>query len=267
MVRLCKVIALCQEQSCLTCIRTSGERLFKGIHKGPFIRAVQRCHLPPAWAAKVHTWFGLYTYEFPPYEFLLTSWGPTCDHEGTPGTSGSTDTKFSTVGVVARGHPVMGFIGSASSWHVLPMAHGAPGVSSILRGSRKQAQRSPSSPTHSPKAGGQESIESRPPARPLAGPTSATARGGRSPRPKSSPSLEEQLGGSQNLGVAAAWPGRQRNCVLTDQPDSEHQLGIHCHNCSHLPPATPAPHCRSHPSSWPRPYTSPVPSGRVRQAP
>lgn len=51
------------------------------------------------------------------------------------------------------------------------MALGAPWVSPILPGSRKQTQPGPSSPTHSPKAGGQREYRAppaRPPARPQA---------------------------------------------------------------------------------------------------
>lgn len=194
------------------------------------------------------------TYEFPPHEFLLSSWGPICDQEGTPGASGSTDTKFSTVGVGARGDParvstsVLPVSGMSCQWH-----SGLPGCHPYSRGAANKRSRALALQPIVPKQAVNGSIEPRPPARPPAGPTSAPARGGRSPRPKSSLSLEEHPGGSQSPGGAAAWPGRQRACVLTDQPDSEHQLGVHCHNRSHLPPLPWAPHCRSHPSSWPRP--------------
>lgn len=79
-------------------------------------------------------------------------------------------------------------------------------------------------------------------------------------RPNSAARVQSLPGRSENRGGAAARAGGQRAWVLTDQPDSEHQLCIGLQDRGHLPPL-PRPRRRYRPSSWPRLHHSSVPSG------
>lgn len=143
--------------------------------------------------------------------------------------------KFSAVGMEVLGHPprvstsVLPLPGMSCRWHP-----GLPGCHPYSRGAANKRSPALALQPHSPKPGHQQSTEPRPPTRrPHVSPGAEEAEVLGS---SLAPPLEEQTRGSQNTDGAAAWPGGQRACILTDQPNSEHQLGVHCHNCSHLPP-------------------------------
>lgn len=132
----------------------------------------------------------------------------------TTGTSGSTGTKFSTVKVGVRGRPAR-----------------VPTLAPPLPRDPRDVTYIPGE-SQTPAARPQLSNRVFPRRNQPAGLTSV----GAARRPNSAAQVQPLPGGTENRGGAAERAGGQRAWVLTDQPDSEHQLCIGRQDRSHLPP-------------------------------